>query len=156
MNQILIKPKIYTQTFQWWEQKLVKACTGEKYWWWGWWWWWHGKVVVNFLTEYETIYRLVNTYVSINFSLSHIFYSQLMNLAVKVMAMKKMTAMMTAMMMLMVMIMMRRRYYPHGALMSDSDQNENITLNLYWNLCFRCFPLRRNPKSWTKRRPETS
>ena len=54
-----------------------------------------------------------------------------MNLAVKVMAMKKMTAMMTAMMMLMVMIMMRRRYYPHGALMSDSDQNENITLNLY-------------------------
>ena len=156
MNQILIKPKIYTQTFQWWEQKLVKACTGEKYWWWGWWWWWHGKVVVNFLTEYETIYRLVNTYVSINFSLSHIFYSQLMNLAVKVMAMKKMTAMMTAMMMLMVMMMMRRRYYPHGALMSDSDQNENITLNLYWNLCFRCFPLRRNPKSWTKRRPETS
>ena len=87
--------------------------------------------MVNFLTEYETIYRLVNTYVSINFSLSHIFYSQLMNLAVKVMAMKKMTAMMTAMMMLMVMMMMRRRYYPHGALMSDSDQNENITLNLY-------------------------
>ena len=45
----------------------------------------------------------------------------------------------------------------YGALMSDStDQNENITLNFSWNLCFRCFPLRRNPKSWTKRRPETS
>ena len=152
MNQILITPKIYTQTFQWWEQKLVKACTGEKYWWWGWWWWWHGKVVVNFLTEYETMYRLVNTYVWINFfSISYFLQpadefsgesdgnedddsddddddgdddDEVLSL--------------------------------YGALMSDSDQSENITLNLYWNLCFRCFPLRRNPKSWTKRRPETS
>ena len=40
------------------------------------------------------------------FSLSHIFYSQLMNLVVKVTAMKKM---MTVMMM---MVMMMMRYYP--------------------------------------------
>ena len=40
------------------------------------------------------------------FSLSHIFYSQPMNLVVKVTAMK----MMTVMMMMMVMMMMR--YYP--------------------------------------------
>ena len=45
------------------------------------------------------------------FSLSHIFYSQLMNLVVKVTAMKKMmTAMMLMMMMMMMMMMMR--YYP--------------------------------------------
>ena len=39
------------------------------------------------------------------FSLSHIFYSQLMNLVVKVTAMKMMTVMMMMMMMMM-------RYYP--------------------------------------------
>ena len=143
MNGILIKPKIYTQTFQWWEQKLVKACTGEQYWWWGWWWWWwHGKVAVNFLTECESTYRLINIYVWINFfSLSYFLQpadefsgesdgnedddsdddddgdddNEVLSL--------------------------------YGALMSDFDQSENITLNLYWNLCFRCFPLRRNPKS---------
>ena len=48
-----------------------------------------------------------------------------MNLVVKVTAMK----MMTVMMMMVMMVMMR--YYLHGALMSDSDQSENITLNLY-------------------------
>ena len=41
------------------------------------------------------------------FSLSHIFYSQLMNLVVKVMAMKMMTVMM-----MMMMVMMMMRYYP--------------------------------------------
>ena len=45
------------------------------------------------------------------FSLSHIFYSQLMNLVVKVTAMKMMTAMMMMMMMVMMMMMMMR-YYP--------------------------------------------
>ena len=40
------------------------------------------------------------------FSLSHIFYSQLMNLVVKVTAMKMMTVMM------MMMVMMMLRYYP--------------------------------------------
>ena len=40
------------------------------------------------------------------FSLSHIFYSQLMNLVVKVTAMKMMTVMM------MMMMMMMMRYYP--------------------------------------------
>lgn len=49
-----------------------------------------------------------------------------MKLAVKVMAIKKM---MTVIMMMRMMMMMR--YSLHGALMSDSDQNENITLNLY-------------------------
>ena len=39
------------------------------------------------------------------FSLSHIFYSQLMNLVVKVTAMKMMTVMM-------MMVMMMMRYYP--------------------------------------------
>ena len=43
------------------------------------------------------------------FSLSHIFYSQPMNLVVKVTAMKKM---MTAMMMMMMVMMMMMRYYP--------------------------------------------
>ena len=42
------------------------------------------------------------------FSLSHIFYSQPMNLVVKVTAMK----MMTVMMMMMMMVMMMMRYYP--------------------------------------------
>ena len=41
------------------------------------------------------------------FSLSLIFYSQLMNLVVKVTAMKMMTAMM-----MMMMVMMMMRYYP--------------------------------------------
>ena len=49
-----------------------------------------------------------------------------MNLAVKVTAMKKM---MTAMMMMVMMMMRFLSLY--GALMSVSDQNENITLNLY-------------------------
>ena len=80
--------------------------------------------MVNFLTEYETIYRLVNTYVSIYFfSISYFLQpadefsgesdgnedddsdddsdddEEVLSL--------------------------------YGALMSDSDQNENITLNLY-------------------------
>ena len=41
------------------------------------------------------------------FSLSHIFYSQPMNLVVKVTAMKMMTVMM-----MMMMVMMMLRYYP--------------------------------------------
>ena len=61
------------------------------------------------------------------FSHSHIFHSQPMNLVVKVTAMKKM---MTAMMMMVMMVMMMMRFLSlYGALMSDSDQNENITLN---------------------------
>ena len=47
------------------------------------------------------------------FSLSHIFYSQLMNLVVKVTAMKMMmTVMMMMMMVMMMMVMMMMRYYP--------------------------------------------
>ena len=114
--------------------------------------------MVNFLTEYETIYRLVNTYVWINFFSISYFLQPADEFSGEsdgneddddsddddddgddddgddddeVLSL-------------------------YGALMSVSDQNENIALNLYWSLCFRCFPLRRNPKSWTKRRPETS
>ena len=74
-----------------------------------------------------------------------------MNLVVKVTAMKKMMTVMMMMRMMVMMVMMR--YYLHGALMSDSDQNENITLNFnILKSLFQMLPIEKKSKKLDKKK----